>query len=99
LEKNITNEAMQKVAAEMNLSETAFVMPKVFREKSDFAKEKDFELRWFSPTTEVPLCGHATLAAAAALFYCASNQNVKNMAVRHRLMVIHRRIHCTLIPK
>jgi len=49
---------MQSVAAEMNLSETAFVRP----------FDGDFELRWFTPTTEVDLCGHATLATAHAMW-------------------------------
>jgi PhzF family phenazine biosynthesis protein len=49
---------MQAVAAEMNLSETAFVRPAA----------SDFELRWFTPAVEVDLCGHATLAAAHALW-------------------------------
>ena len=49
---------MQAVAAEMNLSETAFV-----RRLGD-----DFELRWFTPQVEVDLCGHATLAAAHAMW-------------------------------
>jgi PhzF family phenazine biosynthesis protein len=49
---------MQAVAAEMNLSETAFV-----HQHSD-----GFALRWFTPTTEVDLCGHATLASAHALW-------------------------------
>jgi len=49
---------MQSVAAEMNLSETAFVEP-----RSD-----GFGLRWFTPTIEVPLCGHATLASAHMLY-------------------------------
>lgn len=49
---------MQSVAAEMNLSETAFVAP----------REPDFALRWFTPTIEVELCGHATLAAAHVLW-------------------------------
>lgn len=49
---------MQRVAAEMNLSETAFVR----REGAAWA------LRWFTPTVEVPLCGHATLATAFALW-------------------------------
>jgi len=48
---------MQSVAAEMNLSETAFV-----RREGD-----DWSLRWFTPTVEVDLCGHATLATAHAL--------------------------------
>jgi PhzF family phenazine biosynthesis protein len=49
---------MQRVAAEMNLSETAFLQP---------AKD-GFGLRWFTPATEVDLCGHATLASAHVLW-------------------------------
>ena len=49
---------MQSVAAEMNLSETAFVVPGAVGR---------FGLRWFTPTVEVDLCGHATLATAHAL--------------------------------
>jgi len=49
---------MQDVAREMNLSETAFVVP----------AESGFRLRWFTPATEVSLCGHATLASAHALW-------------------------------
>jgi PhzF family phenazine biosynthesis protein len=49
---------MQAVAAEMNLAETAFLWP-----------ERDaLRLRWFTPAVEVPLCGHATLASAHALY-------------------------------
>jgi PhzF family phenazine biosynthesis protein len=48
---------MQSVAAEMNLSESAFVRP----------LESGFELRWFTPKVEVDLCGHATLATAFTL--------------------------------
>nr|MBA2626573.1 PhzF family phenazine biosynthesis protein [Gemmatimonadales bacterium] len=49
---------MQQVAAEMNLAETAFVSP----------SGAEFDLRWFTPTTEVDLCGHATIAAAHVLW-------------------------------
>lgn len=52
---------MQRVAEEMKHSETAFVRP-----VED--PEADFELRWFTPMVEVPLCGHATLGAAHALY-------------------------------
>jgi PhzF family phenazine biosynthesis protein len=55
---------MQAVAEEMNLSETAFVMPRPASDESGGA----FDLRWFTPTVEVDLCGHATLAAAHALW-------------------------------
>jgi PhzF family phenazine biosynthesis protein len=48
---------MQAIAAENNLAETAFVVP----------EGGDYRLRWFTPLTEVPLCGHATLASAAVV--------------------------------
>lgn len=47
---------LQAIAAENNLSETAFLVP-------DVTQEADHELRWFTPTIEVVLCGHATLAS------------------------------------
>ncbi len=49
---------MQQIAAEHNLAETAFVVHEA----------AGWHIRWFTPTTEVPLCGHATLAAAHVLF-------------------------------
>jgi predicted PhzF superfamily epimerase YddE/YHI9 len=49
---------MQAIAAEMNLAETSFVVP----------RNREFDLRWFTPTVEVDLCGHATLAAAHILW-------------------------------
>ncbi len=55
----ISNVLMQNIAMELNLSETAFVSPN---------KVRGFNLRWFTPTTEVKLCGHATLSAAHILF-------------------------------
>src|SRR5262252_1454912 len=48
---------LQAVAAENNLSETAFIAP----------DGDDYQIRWFTPVTEVPLCGHATLASAAVV--------------------------------
>lgn len=53
---------MQAIAGENNLSETAFFWP--LPEDPD----ADFQLRWFTPTTEVELCGHATLASAWVLY-------------------------------
>lgn len=58
LEQEASDDWMQAVAAEMNLSETAFV-----RRSSD-----GYGLRWFTPQVEVPLCGHATLASAHAIW-------------------------------
>lgn len=53
-DRPVTDETMQKIAMENNLSETAFI-----------AKERDeYLLRWFTPKDEIDLCGHATLASA-----------------------------------
>jgi len=54
----LPDDVMQAIAAENNLSETAFLVP----------DGEGWRLRWFTPTTEVDLCGHATLAAAYAIF-------------------------------
>src|SRR5919107_623269 len=48
---------LQSVAMEMNLAETAFLVP----------NERGYDLRWFTPKVEVDLCGHATLASALVL--------------------------------
>lgn len=59
LEQWLSDEIMQKIAAENNLAETAF-----------YLKNGDkYEIRWFTPQTEIDLCGHATLAAAYVLFH------------------------------
>lgn len=58
LDRDRDDEWMQRVAAEMNLSETAFLLP----------ADKGYSLRWFTPVVEVDLCGHATLASAHALW-------------------------------
>jgi PhzF family phenazine biosynthesis protein len=50
-------ERLQAIAAENNLAETAFLVP----------RDGDYDLRWFTPRVEVPLCGHATLASAAVV--------------------------------
>lgn len=66
-QEHMSNELMQNIAMEMNLSETAFV--KLMDDK--------IELRWFTPNTEVDICGHATLAAAHVLFtegFCSSGR-------------------------
>lgn len=59
LESWLADETMQAIAEENNLSETAFTVPA--------EGDADYELRWFTPTTEVALCGHATLASGHAL--------------------------------
>lgn len=70
LENDAESGWMQSVAAEMNLSETAFVR----------RNGSDFDLRWFTPTMEADLCGHATLATAHALWtngLSASDQPIR----------------------
>ena len=54
----LSNEVMQKIALENNLSETAFV----------YEEGNDYRIKWFSPLMEIDLCGHATLAAAHIYF-------------------------------
>ena len=58
----LPDDVMQAIAAENNLSETAFTVPS---ERDD----ADYDLRWFTPAIEVPLCGHATLAAGHILMH------------------------------
>jgi PhzF family phenazine biosynthesis protein len=59
LERWLPDAALQAIATENRLSETAFLAPTGLR--------GNYQLRWFTPATEVPLCGHATLAAGAVL--------------------------------
>ncbi|KAG8930117.1 hypothetical protein FRC02_004601 [Tulasnella sp. 418] len=61
----LPDSTLQNIAAEFNLSETAFVVP---RPGTAGEGIKEFGLRWFTPMAEVPLCGHATLASARVLF-------------------------------
>ncbi len=58
LDKWLNDELLQNIAAENNLAETAFYLK----------KGDEYEIRWFTPTVEVDLCGHATLAAAFVIF-------------------------------
>ncbi|CAG05679.1 unnamed protein product, partial [Tetraodon nigroviridis] len=73
LKHELGDDLYQKVAAEMNLSETAFIT--TLNPTDSFATGSRFRLRWFTPTTEVDLCGHATLASAAVLFQHEKNVN------------------------
>src|SRR5690606_38164983 len=58
---------MQQIASENNLAETAFVVK----------TEELYHIRWFTPTVEVDLCGHATLASAYVIInYCENNKDV-----------------------
>lgn len=57
MDRFLEDTLLREIAGENNLSETAFLVP----------DGGDYRLRWFTPTTEVPLCGHATLASAAVV--------------------------------
>ena len=59
LDAPIDEPAMQALAFELGLAETAYVVAR---------EDGDHDLRWFTPTVEIPLCGHATLASVHTLF-------------------------------
>lgn len=61
LPTELPTELMQQIAAENNLAETAFIVPRP-------GAAADYAIRWFTPVVEMDLCGHATLAAAHVLF-------------------------------
>ena len=67
LEYWLDDTVMQLIARENNLSETAFIVP----------DGQDYQIRWFTPNTEVDLCGHATLASAFVLFELLKHQEQK----------------------
>ncbi|WP_082458507.1 PhzF family phenazine biosynthesis protein [Sphingomonas sp. Leaf10] len=71
---------LQSIALEHNLSETAFAVP--------MAGEADYELRWFTPTTEVAMCGHATLASGHVLL---GDRDAVRFATRKAGVLIVRR--------
>ena len=58
IDENFSSDQMQNIASEMNLSETAFIIP----------DKNSFNIRYFTPEKEVPLCGHATLASAHVIY-------------------------------
>lgn len=75
LEEWLDDATLQAIAAENNLAETAFLVP-------DESGEADYELRWFTPTVEVALCGHATLASGHVLLSAAQWRNEMRFRAR-----------------
>lgn len=61
-EEKLSEETMQKIAFEMNLSETAFVCKR--------NAKGEYDLRWFTPSVEVPLCGHGKQKKILPVFCC-----------------------------
>ena len=89
LNRWLDDQTMQNIAAEYNVSETAFFVP----------QENGYHIRWFSPHKEVELCGHATLAAAFVLFnYIDQNlQEVTFHSISGALKVTKNKTTLTLI--
>jgi PhzF family phenazine biosynthesis protein len=83
LERWIDDSILQAVAAENNLSETAFLV----------RNAEGFDLRWFTPVTEVALCGHATLASAFVLFTCQKwpEEKIRFQTRKSGVLVVKRR--------
>ena len=75
LDEWLDDAVLQAIAAENNLAETAFLVP-------DESDEADYELRWFTPTIEVALCGHATLASGHVLLSAAQWRNDMHFRTR-----------------
>ncbi|OHX67994.1 PhzF family phenazine biosynthesis protein [Flammeovirga pacifica] len=73
LKEWIADDLMQSIAMENNLAETVFFV----------SSEKGYQIRWFTPETEIRLCGHATLAAAHYLFYHAKIVSEKITFISH----------------
>jgi PhzF family phenazine biosynthesis protein len=83
LDEWLGDETMQAIAAENNLSETAFLVK----------NHTGFDLRWFTPAVEVALCGHATLASAFVLYQCCgwSEPAIQFQTRRSGRLVVARR--------
>ncbi|KAL3145764.1 hypothetical protein ABBQ38_015144 [Trebouxia sp. C0009 RCD-2024] len=65
---------LQAIAAELNQPATCFVY--TMQQDQEFSTASRFAVRWFTPVTELPLCGHGTLAAAAAIFQGNQHQTL-----------------------
>ncbi|EOC99421.1 PhzF family phenazine biosynthesis protein [Caldisalinibacter kiritimatiensis] len=71
--KGLTEETMQKIATEINVSETAFVTP---------INKKEYQVRFFTPECEIDLCGHATIATFFTLAHKGYIDSIKDGALR-----------------
>jgi len=75
---------MQRLAFELGLAETAYVVPR---------SDGDYDLRWFTPTVEIPLCGHATLASAHMLWESGVLPSGATARFRTRSGLLTARLH------
>ena len=84
LDEWLPDEMLRNIAAENNLSETAFFVP----------NDNGFHLRWFTPVAEVDLCGHATLAAAFVIFeYLGYSESAIKLATKSGELTVHKTQH------
>eukprot|EP00041_Stephanoeca_diplocostata_P015321 m.292242 g.292242 ORF g.292242 m.292242 type:complete len:221 (-) comp19995_c1_seq12:1264-1926(-) len=102
--QGLSNEQMQNIAAEMNISETAFITQEDEFSEDGFKTKSAFNLRWFTPMVEVNLCGHGTMAAAAILESVCGNAT-KDLCFSTLSGVLHvkpdpdARSYCMDLPK
>lgn len=93
LENWLAETKMQAIAQENNLAETAFFVHR---------NEADYELRWFTPAVEVPMCGHATLASAWVIFAeLAPGLDRVRFATRSGTLAVEKSAdgnHCMALP-
>jgi PhzF family phenazine biosynthesis protein len=78
LKEWLSDELLQLIAAQHNLSETTFIVE----------QNEGFAIRWFTPTVEVDLCGHATLAAAH-IFFTSLGYNKEKISFQSRSGILH----------
>ena len=83
LDEWLPDETLQAIGQENNFAETAFVVP-------DASGEADYELRWFTPTTEIRLCGHATLASGHVLLERDGGERVTFRTRRAGILEVRR---------
>jgi PhzF family phenazine biosynthesis protein len=75
LDNWLPDDVLQSIGEENNFAETAFIIP-------DATDDADYELRWFTPTNEVPLCGHATLASGHIVLSLNPNMQIVRFRTR-----------------
>lgn len=83
-ETELDSETMQSIATEIGFSETAFVKQ---------IKENTYSIRFFSPKTEIPLCGHATLASSKIIFSTTSFENITFINCNNVELFIEKEAH------
>jgi predicted PhzF superfamily epimerase YddE/YHI9/ribosomal protein S18 acetylase RimI-like enzyme len=96
-ENEQTSKWMQTVAKEFNLSETAFLWPAAEAQDGKNENKRHFHIRYFTPTVEIPLCGHATLASASVLYHTVQlkNRNETSIVFHARKEIVNAELAIT----